>query len=93
MDLVVKIGLSLALAFGIVWTLLPWAFGVKNYAKAHSKFLVLVARTSWLLLLVAHPVFIYLVWIEAVNYGSIFLCLFIAHVAFYKLFGRDVSTC
>ncbi len=91
MDLIIKIVVSLCLAFAISWTLLPWGFGVHNYAKTHGKLLTLAARISWLALLLAHPIFIYLIWFNNIDYWSL-VALIGAHITFYKFFGRDLGT-
>ncbi len=91
MDLIIKIVVSLCLAFAISWTLLPWGFGVHNYAKTHGKLLTLAARISWLALLLAHPIFIYLIWFNNIDYWPL-VALIGAHITFYKFFGRDLGT-
>ena len=91
MQVVINIVGSLFLFFCFVWTLLPWGFGVHNYAKSHGKLLVFVARASWLVLLLVHPLLIYLVWFESISYW-LMLALIIAHIVFCVLFARDVST-
>ena len=91
MDLIIKMVVSIFLTFSIFWTLLPWGFGVHNYAKTHGKLLTLAARVSWLALLLAHPLFIYLVWFNNIDYWPL-VVLVGAHITFYKFFGRDLGT-
>jgi hypothetical protein len=91
MDLIIKMVVSIFLAFSIFWTLLPWGFGVHNFAKTHGKLLTLAARVSWLALLLAHPLFIYLIWFNNSDYWPL-VVLIGAHITFYKFFGRDVAT-
>ncbi len=91
MPVVINVVASLFLFFCFIWTLLPWAFGIQNYAKSHGKFLVIIARVSWLGLLLSHPLLIYLIWFESISFWLI-LALIIAHIAFCALFARDVST-
>ncbi|HTF98383.1 MAG TPA: hypothetical protein VL995_19745 [Cellvibrio sp.] len=92
MDTIIKFGVVLLLLFGIVWTLLPWSFGLNNYTKCHGKFLTLAARGSWVMLFLAHPLLIYLICFKHIEYGYPLLCLVIGHITFGKVFGRDVGT-
>jgi hypothetical protein len=91
MHSLIKIAVSLFLILGIFWTLLPWGFGLHNYVKASGKLLTLIARISWLALLLAHPLFIYLIWFNNIGYWPL-VVLISAHITFYKFFGRDVGT-
>ncbi|WP_039911849.1 hypothetical protein [Cellvibrio mixtus] len=59
----IKMMVTLFLVMGAIWTLLPWAVGVNNYVKSHSGYLTAIARSYWLLLLVLHPLLIYLLWL------------------------------
>lgn len=91
METTIKIATSIFLLFGIFWTLLPWSFGVHNFKKSHGKFLTLTARTSWLALLLAHPLLIYFFWFEDVEILRPLISIIIAHVGFAVLFGRDLG--
>lgn len=91
MQVVINIIASLFLFFCLIWTFLHWAFGIQNYAKSHGKLLVVIARASWLCLLLSHPLLIYLIWFENISYWLI-LALVIAHLVFCIFFARDVGT-
>lgn len=87
---VMKIAFVLLLIFSIAWTLLPWSFGLNNYAKTHGKFMAFLARTAWILLLFLHPLLIYLIYAEGVSYWTLLL-LVAGHALFHKFFGRNVG--
>jgi hypothetical protein len=86
-----KIAASLFLIMAIFWTLLPCGFGVHNFAKSPNQFLVLIARFSWIALLAAHFLLMYLIWFDTISYWWLLL-LVTAHILFLILFGRDVGT-
>ncbi len=91
MQLTIKTTITFFLVIGIIWTLLPWGFGVHNYTKSRGGYLKIIARGYWFLLLVSHLLLIYLLWFDTFNYSV--LCLLIgAHVIFLMLFGRDLGT-
>lgn len=75
----------------VLWTLLPWVFGLQNYVKSHNKLCGLIARCYWLGLLMIHPLLIYAIWFYDMTYWY-FLLLIAAHMLFLRLFGRDLGT-
>lgn len=81
----------LFILMSIVWTLLPWAFGLQNYVKSHNKFLGLIARCYWLALLAGQPLLLYAIGRYDASYGYLLLLL-MGHILFLRLFGDDLGT-
>ncbi len=91
METLLKIIISFFVAMGIVWTLLPCMFGLHNYRKSHSRFMGNLAWLAWVILLLAHPFVLYLLWFMQTSYWWLLVPAFL-HVLFLAIFGRDLST-
>lgn len=87
----IRIAASFALIFSSAWAYLPAGFGVTNFRRIHPGALGYLAELCWWLLLLAHPLAIYRIWVG----DSIWLWLGVIvamQLLFLVSFGRNVST-
>ncbi|VAW78549.1 hypothetical protein MNBD_GAMMA12-3408 [hydrothermal vent metagenome] len=87
---------TIFLLFSFAWALLPGGFGIKNFKKKRGGILYLIGLLFWLLLLLIHPLIVYLLWSGLLNHKDIvFSWLFLPllmQIIFFTVFGRNVGT-
>ncbi len=80
------------LLFGLAWALLRGSFGMSNYRRDHGRLPGQPALLCWWLLLLAHPLALYVLRADRSDFDvwrSLPLAL---HVPFFGIFGRNMST-
>jgi len=87
---------TIFLLFSVAWALLPGGFGISNFKKKHGAVANLIGSALWLLLLLIHPVILYLLWSGLLNnkeivYSWLFVPLGL-QLLFFLIFARNVGT-
>jgi hypothetical protein len=91
MLIAIRLAVSFVLLMSGAWAALPGGFGVSNFRGVHAGALGYLALLCWWLLLLAHPLAIYRIWIG--DNLWLWLGLIAAmQLLFFISFGSDVST-
>lgn len=93
MEILLKLFATVGLVMGTVFALLPGSFGLLNYRREHSDTgRSRLATLTWWLLVLAHPLALYQLWLsDAYPYLWLLVPLPL-HLLFFSLFGRNLST-
>ncbi|GAA5442391.1 hypothetical protein Misp06_00565 [Microbulbifer sp. NBRC 101763] len=90
-ELGVNISLTLLFGWSLIWVFLAWGLGVANFAQAHDKFVSWLGYCVWGLLILLHFYAIYALWMNLFPAYWMVIILFISHLLFGFVFGRNLS--
>ncbi|MCG7554411.1 hypothetical protein [Pseudoalteromonas sp. Of11M-6] len=91
-EVLIKVVVTLLLCMSLVWTLLPWAFGLLNFQNKHGYPLYNIGRVCWWVMVAMHPVFAIGIWFFDASLSKLIFSLVAMHCFFGITFARNVST-
>lgn len=91
MDIIFNVFFFMFVCMSAVWTFFAWGMGLCNFKIKYGDKLGAVGDNCWYLLFLCHFFVLYQVWFKSVSIGSMVLLLFLFHVIFGAVFGRNVS--